>query len=322
MRIRDVFFNTPPSDGIVKPDLDLHVWCSDGRHVGVDYATGAYDVEIADTITTGDNQGAPEWIFFPPEGNEDCKHVVSSHDNEAFLAAHPEIAAELTDATDSYEIYARYIDPATGIFTSATLADETIEPGTYVEHAVSGTSDVTIGAGVVDVTAPTVTIDAAPDASTTSTDAVFAFHASEGGASFECALDGSAFLSCTSPVSYGSLAGGNHLFEVRASDPSGNEGAAASYAWTVDTIAPVVTFISTPSDPSGEETPVFEWTVDDGSPTVCSLDGATSVACTSPFMTAALLEGSHAFEVSVDMIVPAMYEMQPTTHCPACGCPV
>ena len=75
--------------GEVEPDLDLHVFCDDGRHVGMNYDTGEYEVEIDDAITNGDNQGAPEWIFFPPEGNEGCHHVVSAHDNAAFLEANP-----------------------------------------------------------------------------------------------------------------------------------------------------------------------------------------------------------------------------------------
>ena len=48
----------------------------------------------------------------------------------------------------------------------------------------------------------------------------FAFAASEAGSTFECRLDASPWDACSSPTSY-TLAGGAHLFEVRAADPGG-----------------------------------------------------------------------------------------------------
>jgi M6 family metalloprotease-like protein len=144
------------SDGGPEADLDLHVFCDDGRHVGVNYATGEYEVGVEGAITNGDNVGAPEWIFFPPEGNGSCRHSVSARDNEAFLAANPDIAAQIPDPADSYDIYARAIDPATGILTSATLSAQAIEPGETVAHALSLAADGTpaVALGVVDLAPP------------------------------------------------------------------------------------------------------------------------------------------------------------------------
>jgi hypothetical protein len=142
-------------------DLDLHVWCSDGRHVGVDYATGEYEVGVEGAITNGDSVGAPEWIFFPPTpGNASCRHSVSARDNEEFLVANPDLAAQIPDPSDSYDIYARTIDPATGILTSATLDAQPILPGETVAHALSvdeTTGQPTVAPGVVDI-APPVTV--------------------------------------------------------------------------------------------------------------------------------------------------------------------
>ena len=55
----------------------------------------------------------------------------------------------------------------------------------------------------------------------------------------ECSLDGAPFAACTSPQSYTSLDEGAHTFEVRAIDQAANpDPSPASYAWTVDTVAP------------------------------------------------------------------------------------
>jgi hypothetical protein len=50
---------------------------------------------------------------------------------------------------------------------------------------------------------------------------VLVFTASEP-STFECSLDGGAFVSCDPPVEYTALRTGWHLFEVRATDRAGN----------------------------------------------------------------------------------------------------
>jgi hypothetical protein len=154
-------------ENIATPGLDLHVYCPDGRHVGMNYQTNQYENQITGAITNGKNAGMPSWIFFPatPE-NDGCKHTVSAHDNAAFLAANPDIAAQLTDTADKYDIYARYIDPTSGIHTSTTLTNQTIQPGESIVHEVTGTSVVTLTAGVPDITAPVTTFSASGAAGT------------------------------------------------------------------------------------------------------------------------------------------------------------
>ncbi|MGN6576109.1 MAG: hypothetical protein ACTHKG_10485, partial [Nocardioides sp.] len=69
--------------------------------------------------------------------------------------------------------------------------------------------------GAADTTPPVTTIAGKPDSSTTSTSADFTFTSSEAGSTFECSLDAGAFMSCSSPASYATLAVGQHTFAVR-----------------------------------------------------------------------------------------------------------
>jgi large repetitive protein len=92
---------------------------------------------------------------------------------------------------------------------------------------------------IIDRVAPNTTIDSNPSNPSTSTNASFSFSSTEGSSTFECQLDGGGYSSCTSPKSYASLSEGSHTFLVRATDAAGNtDGSAASYTWTVDTVAP------------------------------------------------------------------------------------
>src|SRR5919112_590655 len=96
----------------------------------------------------------------------------------------------------------------------------------------------TSGAGT-DTTPPESTIVSGPSGTVSSTSASFTFTSSEAGSTFECRLDGGAYGSCTSPVSYASLSDGSHTFEVRATDAAGKtEATPASRTWMVDATAP------------------------------------------------------------------------------------
>jgi hypothetical protein len=48
----------------------------------------------------------------------------------------------------------------------------------------------------------------------------------------ECSIDGQAFTSCTSPVSYNRLSRGTHEVTVRATDEVGNTGE-DEFSWTI-----------------------------------------------------------------------------------------
>jgi hypothetical protein len=94
----------------------------------------------------------------------------------------------------------------------------------------SATSSITI---TVDNTPPDTLLTSSPPGVAPDS-ATFEFAASEAGSTFECSLDGAAFVACTSPRSYTGLAPGTHAFSVRAVDALGNvDLTPATYSWTV-----------------------------------------------------------------------------------------
>ena len=86
-------------------------------------------------------------------------------------------------------------------------------------------------------------IDSGPLGLVNSNSASFNFSSTFSGPtlSFECSLDASAFIACTSPQAYTGLADGSHTFAVRALDGLGGvDQTPASRVWTVDTTPPTV----------------------------------------------------------------------------------
>ena len=85
-------------------------------------------------------------------------------------------------------------------------------------------------AGKTRTPAPTVSFTKAPPASTVATTAAFAFAQSRA-ASTTCSLDGSSFVTCSSPVAFNNLALGAHALTVLVGNRSGIATAVAR--WTV-----------------------------------------------------------------------------------------
>jgi hypothetical protein len=131
---------------------------------------------------------------------------------------------------------------------------------------------------------------------------------------FECNIDNSKFVNCTSPFTFRNLLkDGTHTFNVLSEDNSRNRDTSpASFTWTVDTTAPK-TSISSAED--GNKTALtnggttkstsmtFTFSGDDtGGVGIdhfeCNVDGLTFVACTSPFTFPSLSEdGQYTLEI-------------------------
>lgn len=190
----------------------------------------------------------------------------------------------------------------TSPFTTSALSDG---PHTVDVRAtdIAGNTDATPATRsfTVDATAPDTTIDSGPadGSSINATTPSFAFSSPDNTATFECSADGAVFTACTSPVTTPSLSDGSHTFAVRAVDPVGNADATpASRTFTVDTIAPETTILTGPGPHTSEASPSLTFDSSQTSSTFeCSVDGGAFTACTSPFTTPALSDGSHTVTV-------------------------
>ncbi|MFP5225360.1 MAG: OmpL47-type beta-barrel domain-containing protein, partial [Actinomycetota bacterium] len=220
-------------------------------------------------------------------------------------------AFTITDAsatTAECVLDATFTDPACAspALYSGPLADGTHTFDLTVTDAAGNATAVPFS-WLVDTVAPEmVTPFGGPPAYTNSTDADITFTATDSGsgvASYECRLMPGPFEPCTSPYQLTGLADGAHQVRVRATDAAGNTGLARRHDWTVDTVVPSTTLISTPKHFCCEPgtTATFEFSVDGtGSPvadTECSVDGGAFASCSSPFVVTGVSEGVHEFQI-------------------------
>ncbi|OQW49406.1 MAG: hypothetical protein A4S09_12010 [Proteobacteria bacterium SG_bin7] len=152
----------------------------------------------------------------------------------------------------------------------------------------------------IDVTAPIASIvNVNPStAVNNSTTVSVEFNASES-SGFECSIDNNAYASCSSPLVLNSVAEGNHWFAVRATDVAGNIGLPATYSWSTDLTAPVVTITNTvPSQGLTNSHNVFaEFFISENASVNCVFDGAAS-SCSNSFNGSVDSEGTHTLEIS------------------------
>src|SRR4029078_4256583 len=140
---------------------------------------------------------------------------------------------------------------------------------------------------------------------------------------FECNIDNSKYVTCTSPFVFQNLIkDGKHTFNVRTEDRVGNKSSSpTSFSWNVDTVSPTTTIDAAvdgkkaPIDNgsnsnsntmsikfSGNDTAGNESKGAGISHFECNIDNSKYVTCTSPFVFHDLIkDGIHTFTVlSVD----------------------
>jgi hypothetical protein len=159
-----------------------------------------------------------------------------------------------------------------------------------------GTGPATVYTWAIDTTGPTAAITQRPSDPTNSRAASFAFASSEPGG-FQCKLDGAAFTSCLSPQLFSDLTDGRHTFVVRAADALSNMGPEATYAWTIETRAPIVAVTSAPAALSNSPTVSLSFSADEPATFQCNLDDRGFQLCTSPASYGGLRDGGHSFVV-------------------------
>ena len=184
----------------------------------------------------------------------------------------------------------------------------------------------------VDTVTPIAKIDSAADGnksavssdgSTQSTSMSFTFSGNDTGGvgidHFECSIDSSDFVTCTSPFTFpGLLKDGIHTFRLMSEDKVGNRGSTpASFSWTVDTVAPTTTIdsvvdgsenqITTGGNSSSNAAVVAFSGTDTGgnegqgvgiSHFECSIDGGKFTNCSTPLELSELTDGAHTIEIS------------------------
>jgi hypothetical protein len=175
-------------------------------------------------------------------------------------------------------------------------------PHTFAVRArdAAGNVDATPAthAWTIDNSAPDTTIVLAPADPTADTTGDFTFTSTKPG-TFECALDGGAFVLCTTPFATAALGNGPHTFAVRARDLANNVDATPdTHTWVIDTAPPETTIVTGPAAVTADATGDFTFTSSEASGIFeCSLDNGAFVLCTTPHVTATLATGSHTFAV-------------------------
>src|SRR6188474_2149176 len=184
----------------------------------------------------------------------------------------------------------------------------------------------------VDTEPPDITVDSATDGyqkrvtsggNSSSDSIIFEFTALDNGGregkgvgtkQFECKIDNSDFVSCTSPVEFTNLSNGVHILDLLSEDNVGNiSPTPESFNWTVDTVSPTttinkaivgtessltngsnsrfnsITFTFAGNDTDGLGIREFE----------CSLDDSNFTTCTSPlhYNDTIITDGPHDFKV-------------------------
>ncbi len=198
--------------------------------------------------------------------------------------------------------------PSSGTSGTAGYAGLDEGPHTFSvtsTDAAGNTSDAATYMWTVDLTPPFTSITQKPDDPSNDTTPEFRFEADEEDSTFECRLDSNApdaFDPCSSPFEAPALDDGTHRFEVRATDPAGNPGSAASYQWTVDTMPPQVSIDDGPDDPTNSPNANFTFSADESGDFLCSIDGAAPDDCGSgtdgTYGETGLSAGPHTFSVT------------------------
>jgi hypothetical protein len=170
---------------------------------------------------------------------------------------------------------------------------------TFFVRAVDAAGNASAAASfqwTVDTVAPAVPSIGAHAGLISTASTTFTF-SSAGASRFDCHVDGAAFAVCASGDSVGPFADGLHTFFVRAVDAAGNESAAASFQWTIDTVVPVVTLTQNPPSITNQTSASFGFSSTTAAQFECALDAAFAPCNTSPVVYTGLADGSHTFSV-------------------------
>ncbi|WP_404362395.1 Ig-like domain-containing protein [Corallococcus coralloides] len=203
-------------------------------------------------------------------------------------------------------------------------------PGTLVDGVHLLTASATDDAGnaslpvtvsfTLDSTGADTRIVSGPPLFSASSSATFGFTSENAGATFRCQMDSLLSSACTSPSVYQGLEDGVHVFSVQAIAPNGlPDLTPAVHTWTVDTVAPVVTLVTSPPPVLAGTVASFGFAASEALATFqCSVDGVEFQACLANVTLEDLLPGTHTLQVravdaagNIGVAVSYTWEMTP-----------
>ena len=198
--------------------------------------------------------------------------------------------------------------PNTTIGTSTTGPSYSItwsaQPADGPYQLLARATDV--AGNVTDSAKRSVTVDnsapAAPNLTSTpanpsnSTAPSFSF-TGEVGASFQCALDGAAFASCTSPRVYSGLAAASHTFQVRQTDTARTGSGSELHVDDRHDRSGSAEHHGRPHRADQSNLGLLLLHRRGGCQLPRALDGGAFAACTSPKAYSGLADGAHTFQV-------------------------
>ncbi|UYL09303.1 Ig-like domain-containing protein [Bdellovibrio sp. SKB1291214] len=307
------FYATPPSGGSISSyqcNLDSAGWatCSSPKsYTGLTQGSHTFEVRSIDNLSNVSDATSYTWLIDTTNPTLTITDKPDADTNTA-TAQFKFTGGDTGGAT--IEKYYCELDSAGYTECASPKNYTSLAEGSHtfnvkVMDTAGNTSAVQTYSWDVDLTAPTLTLLTKPNSLTNQTTAAFTFSGADSSGSvagYECKIDGGAVTSCTSGVSYSSLAAGAHSFEVSALDAAVNYSAAVSYSWTIDTAPPTVTITAKPSANANSATAVFGFTgLDTGGGSVsgfkCKLDGGSYSTCVSGGSYSSLSEGSHTVSI-------------------------
>ena len=222
-------------DGAEAPSCETSIMLtnlSDGTHTfAVSQSVAGYEAESdAATITWTVDTKAPAAPALTGKPNA-LTNVTTAN-----FSISAEQGATLTCALDS-DTYASCASRP----SFANLSDGPHNLKVQQTDQAGNTSRAAAYSWTIDTVAPTAPpITSGPPAKTNLTTAAFTF-TNPDLAVLSCSLDGAAFRSCASGITYQALAEGKHTFQVRTTDPAGNT-AISTQTWSVDTTPPILAY--------------------------------------------------------------------------------
>jgi hypothetical protein len=215
-----------------------------------------------------------------------------------------QVSVAFSDTDSSVAFYRCALDGGTANPCSTPFTANALGAGTHslVVSALDAAGNAQAAAPVswtVDLSAPLAAVVTAPAAYTSSTSVSVPFTSDDAGATYSCALDGAAAGACTSPFTATGLAEGVHSLTVVATDGVGNVGTPVVLGWTIDTTAPDAPHLVTgPAPRTNQHTATIVFSLpESGSVSECRVDADAWAACTSPWTSSALVDGSHTVDI-------------------------